>query len=77
MPLGFVGGIYNLLKVGHRFHGVSIVYLKTANIQDDQGIEHLEYIGRGLVDDHKNHFATKGQLFQQVHNVFRVAGRQP
>src|ERR1044071_7526502 len=71
-----VGSVHNILEVVHRLQRVSIIDLESTHIENDQRVEHLEDIRRRLVDHHEDHLATKRQLLQQVHDVFRISRRK-
>src|SRR5690606_33801533 len=59
-------------EISHGIDRISVVYLISSRIQDEELVQHLEDIGRGLMDDCEYKFALQGKFFQEVDNVFRV-----
>src|SRR5690606_3024791 len=49
----------NITEVSDSFDRVSVIDLKAPGVHDDQRVEHLEYIGRWLVDHNKDHLPAK------------------
>ncbi len=72
-PRRLIGGVDDFLKINHGFHRVAVINLKPADVKDNQRIEHFKDIRRRLMDHNKDHLATKGQFFKQVHDIFRIA----
>ena len=60
------------LEIGDTVDRMSVIYHVTTRIKDDHLIEHLVYLRRRLVDNHKNKFSFEGQLPQKVHYILRV-----
>src|SRR5690606_23672303 len=61
------------LEIGNRIHRIAVVDLVSTRVEDKQLIEHLEDVGRWLVDDGKNQLALEREFLEQVDNIFRVA----
>src|SRR5690606_12092607 len=75
--LRFVCGVDHLPEVSDCLDRVAVINLESTGVHDDQCVEHLKDVGRRLVDYHEDHFPPPGQFLQEVHDIFRVAGRKP
>src|SRR5690606_34436668 len=71
--LSLVGSVHDLTEVDDGFHRIAIVNLKAARVEDDECVEHLEDVGRRLVNHHEHHLSSQRQFLQQVHDVFRIS----